>query len=182
MKRSESLFWVFPHIPGWKSWHYLTQAIFFFHSEIEKFEGDELRKDGEVKKYLDIISNKNIKLSERVLIPVQQYPKVRPQRSMQHAKERWRAGQINVIVMWRSERIKSNSSVLWDCCARGNDLICSVSGRSKLDGVRLWFVLHCRSAAIYTLHFCPEKTPGSFRVTGTPHLFLPVQTLFCLIS
>ncbi len=27
-----------------------------------------------------------------------------------------------------------------------------------------------------------EKTPGSFRVTGTPHLFLPVQTLFCLIS
>lgn len=53
--------------------------IFFFHSEIEKFEGDELRKDGEVKKYLDIISNKNIKLSERVLIPVQQYPKVRPQ-------------------------------------------------------------------------------------------------------
>uniref|UniRef100_A0A672JW52 KH domain containing, RNA binding, signal transduction associated 2 n=1 Tax=Sinocyclocheilus grahami TaxID=75366 RepID=A0A672JW52_SINGR len=43
--------------------------------KIEKFEGDELRKDGEVKKYLDIISNKNIKLSERVLIPVQQYPK-----------------------------------------------------------------------------------------------------------
>ncbi|XP_077586591.1 KH domain-containing, RNA-binding, signal transduction-associated protein 2 isoform X2 [Stigmatopora nigra] len=28
-----------------------------------------------MKKYLDIISNKNIKLSERVLIPVQQYPK-----------------------------------------------------------------------------------------------------------
>uniref|UniRef100_A0A672JZL1 KH domain-containing, RNA-binding, signal transduction-associated protein 2 n=1 Tax=Sinocyclocheilus grahami TaxID=75366 RepID=A0A672JZL1_SINGR len=44
-------------------------------TKIEKFEGDELRKDGEVKKYLDIISNKNIKLSERVLIPVQQYPK-----------------------------------------------------------------------------------------------------------
>ncbi|KAI4896579.1 hypothetical protein NFI96_002905, partial [Prochilodus magdalenae] len=43
--------------------------------EIEKYEGDELRKDGEVKKYLDVISNKNIKLSERVLIPVQQYPK-----------------------------------------------------------------------------------------------------------
>ena len=45
--------------------------------EIEKYEGDELRKDGDVKKYLDIISNKNIKLSERVLIPIQQYPKVR---------------------------------------------------------------------------------------------------------
>ncbi len=55
-----------------------------------------------------------------------------------------------------SERIKRNPSVLWDRCARGNDLICSVSGRSKLDGVRLWFVLHCRSAVIYTLHFCPS--------------------------
>lgn len=29
-----------------------------------------------MKKYLDVISNKNIKLSERVLIPIQQYPKV----------------------------------------------------------------------------------------------------------
>lgn len=36
-----------------------------------------MRKDGDMKKYLDIISNKNIKLSERVLIPIQQYPKVR---------------------------------------------------------------------------------------------------------
>uniref|UniRef100_A0A3Q3WD59 KH domain-containing, RNA-binding, signal transduction-associated protein 2 n=1 Tax=Mola mola TaxID=94237 RepID=A0A3Q3WD59_MOLML len=44
-------------------------------AEIEKCGGDELRKDGDMKKYLDIISNKNIKLSERVLIPVQQYPK-----------------------------------------------------------------------------------------------------------
>ncbi|XP_054456655.1 KH domain-containing, RNA-binding, signal transduction-associated protein 2 [Anoplopoma fimbria] len=43
--------------------------------EIEKNEGDELKKDGDTKKYLDIISNKNIKLSERVLIPIQQYPK-----------------------------------------------------------------------------------------------------------
>ncbi|XP_047191255.1 KH domain-containing, RNA-binding, signal transduction-associated protein 2 isoform X2 [Scophthalmus maximus] len=43
--------------------------------EIEKYDGDEVRKDGDIKKYLDIISNKNIKLSERVLIPVQQYPK-----------------------------------------------------------------------------------------------------------
>lgn len=38
-----------------------------------------MRKDGDMKKYLDIISNKNIKLSERVLIPIQQYPKVRVQ-------------------------------------------------------------------------------------------------------
>uniref|UniRef100_A0A8C6WPS4 KH domain-containing, RNA-binding, signal transduction-associated protein 2 n=1 Tax=Neogobius melanostomus TaxID=47308 RepID=A0A8C6WPS4_9GOBI len=43
--------------------------------EIEKYEGEDFRKDGDIKKYLDIISNKNIKLSERVLIPVQQYPK-----------------------------------------------------------------------------------------------------------
>lgn len=48
-----------------------------FPTEITKYEGDELRKDGDVKKYLDVISNKNIKLLERVLIPVQQYPKVR---------------------------------------------------------------------------------------------------------
>ncbi|KAL7878064.1 hypothetical protein SRHO_G00047070 [Serrasalmus rhombeus] len=52
-----------------------VHAMRLLAEEIEKYEGDELRKDGEVKKYLDIISNKNIKLSERVLIPVQQYPK-----------------------------------------------------------------------------------------------------------
>lgn len=52
--------------------------LFLFSSlaEIEKCEGDDLKKDGDMKKYLDIISNKHIKLSERVLIPVQQYPKV----------------------------------------------------------------------------------------------------------
>ncbi|XP_076830445.1 KH domain-containing, RNA-binding, signal transduction-associated protein 2 isoform X2 [Brachyhypopomus gauderio] len=50
-------------------------AMRLLAEEIEKYEGDELRKDGDVKKYLDVISNKNIKLSERVLIPVQQYPK-----------------------------------------------------------------------------------------------------------
>lgn len=132
-------------------------TLFFFHLEIEKFEGDELRKDGEVKKYLDIISNKNVKLSERVLIPVQQYPKVRPRCSMQRTKEWWRECQINVIVIWRSERIESNSLALWDRCALGNDLMRSVSGRSKLDGVRIWFVLHCRSAFIYTLYFCPAS-------------------------
>ncbi|KAF4090566.1 KH domain-containing, RNA-binding, signal transduction-associated protein 2 [Ictalurus punctatus] len=52
-----------------------VHAMRLLAEEIEKYEGDELRKDGEVKKYLDVISNKNIKLSERVLIPVQQYPK-----------------------------------------------------------------------------------------------------------
>ncbi|KAM6916578.1 KH domain-containing, RNA-binding, signal transduction-associated protein 2 isoform 1-T2 [Xenentodon cancila] len=52
-----------------------VHAVRLLAEEIEKHEADELRKDGDVKKYLDIISNKNIKLSERVLIPVQQYPK-----------------------------------------------------------------------------------------------------------
>ncbi|KAL0964646.1 hypothetical protein UPYG_G00326970 [Umbra pygmaea] len=52
-----------------------VHAMRLLAEEIEKYDGDELRKDGDVKKYLDIISNKNIKLSERVLIPVQQYPK-----------------------------------------------------------------------------------------------------------
>lgn len=48
----------------------------FFFSEIEKFQGSDGKKEDEEKKYLDVISNKNIKLSERVLIPVKQYPKV----------------------------------------------------------------------------------------------------------
>uniref|UniRef100_A0ABI7X326 KHDRBS Qua1 domain-containing protein n=1 Tax=Felis catus TaxID=9685 RepID=A0ABI7X326_FELCA len=45
--------------------------------EIEKFQGSDGKKEDEEKKYLDVISNKNIKLSERVLIPVKQYPKGR---------------------------------------------------------------------------------------------------------
>lgn len=60
-------------------WLIINQFFFphlCFPAEIEKHESDDLRKDGDPKKYLDIISNKNIKLSERVLIPVQQYPKV----------------------------------------------------------------------------------------------------------
>ncbi|KAM9559782.1 KH domain-containing, RNA-binding, signal transduction-associated protein 2-like [Salvelinus alpinus] len=52
-----------------------VHAMRLLAEEITKYEGDELRKDGDVKKYLDVISNKNIKLLERVLIPVQQYPK-----------------------------------------------------------------------------------------------------------
>lgn len=47
-----------------------------FFSEIEKFQSSDIKKEDEEKKYLDVISNKNIKLSERVLIPVKQYPKV----------------------------------------------------------------------------------------------------------
>ncbi|XP_054885809.1 KH domain-containing, RNA-binding, signal transduction-associated protein 2 isoform X3 [Poeciliopsis prolifica] len=52
-----------------------VHAVRLLAEEIGKYEGDELKKDVDTKKYLDIISNKNIKLSERVLIPIQQYPK-----------------------------------------------------------------------------------------------------------
>ncbi|KAM4599247.1 KH domain-containing, RNA-binding, signal transduction-associated protein 2 isoform 3-T5 [Fundulus diaphanus] len=52
-----------------------VHAVRLLADEIGKYEGDELKKEGDTKKYLDIISNKNIKLSERVLIPAQQYPK-----------------------------------------------------------------------------------------------------------
>lgn len=50
--------------------------LILYFSEIEKFQGSDGKKEDEEKKYLDVISNKNIKLSERVLIPVKQYPKV----------------------------------------------------------------------------------------------------------
>uniref|UniRef100_A0A803YNV2 KHDRBS Qua1 domain-containing protein n=1 Tax=Meleagris gallopavo TaxID=9103 RepID=A0A803YNV2_MELGA len=56
--------------------HVTDCFLFLLFSEIEKFQGSEGKKEDEEKKYLDVISNKNIKLSERVLIPVKQYPKV----------------------------------------------------------------------------------------------------------
>lgn len=60
------------------SFHWIVFCVCFFFilSEIEKFQGSDGKKEDEEKKYLDVISNKNIKLSERVLIPVKQYPKV----------------------------------------------------------------------------------------------------------
>ncbi|XP_072354502.1 KH domain-containing, RNA-binding, signal transduction-associated protein 2-like isoform X3 [Scyliorhinus torazame] len=42
--------------------------------EIEQFQNNSTNSEEE-KQYLDVISNKNIKLAERVLIPVKQYPK-----------------------------------------------------------------------------------------------------------
>ncbi|XP_041105240.1 KH domain-containing, RNA-binding, signal transduction-associated protein 2-like [Polyodon spathula] len=55
--------------------HSFVHAMRLLAEEIDKYEGDEAKKEDEEKKYLDVISNKNIKLSERILIPVQQYPK-----------------------------------------------------------------------------------------------------------
>uniref|UniRef100_K7GBG8 KH RNA binding domain containing, signal transduction associated 2 n=1 Tax=Pelodiscus sinensis TaxID=13735 RepID=K7GBG8_PELSI len=52
-----------------------VHAMRLLAEEIEKFQGSDGKKEDEEKKYLDVISNKNIKLSERVLIPVKQYPK-----------------------------------------------------------------------------------------------------------
>uniref|UniRef100_A0A8B9IW50 KH RNA binding domain containing, signal transduction associated 2 n=1 Tax=Amazona collaria TaxID=241587 RepID=A0A8B9IW50_9PSIT len=52
-----------------------VHAMRLLADEIERFQGSEGKKEDEEKKYLDVISNKNIKLSERVLIPVKQYPK-----------------------------------------------------------------------------------------------------------
>lgn len=57
--------------------YYVTDcSVLWYFSEMEKFQSSEGKKEDEEKKYLDVISNKNIKLSERVLIPVKQYPKV----------------------------------------------------------------------------------------------------------
>lgn len=49
-------------------------VIFFFSTEIEKFQKGE-GKDEE--KYIDVVINKNMKLGQKVLIPVKQFPKVR---------------------------------------------------------------------------------------------------------
>ncbi|XP_053566381.1 KH domain-containing, RNA-binding, signal transduction-associated protein 2 [Bombina bombina] len=52
-----------------------VHAMRLLDEAIVKFQDSESKKEDEEKKYLDIISNKNVKLSERVLIPVKQYPK-----------------------------------------------------------------------------------------------------------
>ncbi|KAI2652725.1 KH domain-containing, RNA-binding, signal transduction-associated protein 1 [Labeo rohita] len=50
-----------------------THAMKLLSAEIEKVEKGETDKDTE--SYLDLFTQKNIKLKERVLIPVKQYPK-----------------------------------------------------------------------------------------------------------
>lgn len=45
------------------------------HPEIDRIQKGETKKEAET--YLDLFTTKNIKLKERVLIPVKQYPKVR---------------------------------------------------------------------------------------------------------
>ncbi|XP_054854816.1 KH domain-containing, RNA-binding, signal transduction-associated protein 1 isoform X2 [Eublepharis macularius] len=51
-----------------------THAMQLLQAEIDKIQKDEPKKDEE-ETYLDLFSHKNMKLKERVLIPVKQYPK-----------------------------------------------------------------------------------------------------------
>lgn len=51
-------------------------SFFFFSPEIEKAQKDE-EPEKDTETYLDLFTAKNVKLKERVLIPVKQYPKVR---------------------------------------------------------------------------------------------------------
>uniref|UniRef100_A0A2K5JSH7 KH RNA binding domain containing, signal transduction associated 1 n=1 Tax=Colobus angolensis palliatus TaxID=336983 RepID=A0A2K5JSH7_COLAP len=51
-----------------------THAMQLLTAEIEKIQKGDSKKDDE-ENYLDLFSHKNMKLKERVLIPVKQYPK-----------------------------------------------------------------------------------------------------------
>ncbi|TRZ10070.1 hypothetical protein HGM15179_017028 [Zosterops borbonicus] len=61
-----------------------THAMQLLTAEIEKIQKGETTKKDEEENYLDLFSHKNMKLKERVLIPVKQYPKVRGEKI-----ERW---------------------------------------------------------------------------------------------
>ncbi|NXH38111.1 KHDR1 protein, partial [Dicaeum eximium] len=52
-----------------------THAMQLLTAEIEKIQKGEPTKKEEEENYLDLFSHKNMKLKERVLIPVKQYPK-----------------------------------------------------------------------------------------------------------
>uniref|UniRef100_A0A8C3QCX3 KH domain-containing, RNA-binding, signal transduction-associated protein 1 n=1 Tax=Geospiza parvula TaxID=87175 RepID=A0A8C3QCX3_GEOPR len=52
-----------------------THAMQLLTAEIEKIQKGETTKKDEEENYLDLFSHKNMKLKERVLIPVKQYPK-----------------------------------------------------------------------------------------------------------
>lgn len=53
------------------AWNHLLSSPFFL--EIEKIQRDD-GKDEE--KFIDVVINKNMKLGQKVLIPVKQFPKV----------------------------------------------------------------------------------------------------------
>lgn len=63
------------HNLDWRGWtQTYSRFLLLSPPEIERVQKDEPEKDSET--YLDLFTAKNIKLKERVLIPVKQYPKV----------------------------------------------------------------------------------------------------------
>lgn len=50
--------------------HYFSSFLFL---EIEKIQKDEGKEE---EKFIDVVINKNMKLGQKVLIPVKQFPKV----------------------------------------------------------------------------------------------------------
>lgn len=44
--------------------------------EIERIQKGETKKEPEKESYLDLFATKNLKLKERVLIPIKQFPRV----------------------------------------------------------------------------------------------------------
>lgn len=50
--------------------HYFSSLLFV---EIEKIQKDEGKEE---EKFIDVVINKNMKLGQKVLIPVKQFPKV----------------------------------------------------------------------------------------------------------
>eukprot|EP00079_Xenopus_tropicalis_P025400 XP_012818586.1 PREDICTED: KH domain-containing, RNA-binding, signal transduction-associated protein 2 isoform X1 [Xenopus tropicalis] len=75
-----------------------VHAMRLLDEEIVKFQDSEGNKEDGEKKYLDIISNKNIKLSERVLIPVKQYPKEEELRKSDEAKHAHLSDELHVLL------------------------------------------------------------------------------------
>nr|XP_023401802.1 KH domain-containing, RNA-binding, signal transduction-associated protein 3 isoform X2 [Loxodonta africana] len=52
--------------------HHTLHAFLFASTEIEKFQKGESKEE---EKYIDVVINKNMKLGQKVLIPVKQFPK-----------------------------------------------------------------------------------------------------------
>uniref|UniRef100_A0A3B4AAP2 KH domain-containing, RNA-binding, signal transduction-associated protein 1 n=1 Tax=Periophthalmus magnuspinnatus TaxID=409849 RepID=A0A3B4AAP2_9GOBI len=53
-----------------------THAMKLISAEIERIQKGETKKDNEKETYLDLFATKNLKLKERVLIPIKQFPRV----------------------------------------------------------------------------------------------------------
>lgn len=65
-----------------------TVFLFSFTAEIEKNQRDEGKEE---EKFIDVVINKNMKLGQKVLIPVKQFPKVSEKVAEQQRRLRERA-------------------------------------------------------------------------------------------